>query len=156
MSKHDSENEAHKIEQSLRALLFCSEPRPGQDLQGHPLADILGDVGLRIFQYAKGLESGKAQLLADILSGVACCMAGMPRGVPQMDCQQYSTELLHQLRTTVADHHNGESPLEDDPDIDPLTLIAVIITVLLVALAGSYLPALGATRVDPLSALRYE
>jgi ABC-type antimicrobial peptide transport system permease subunit len=48
------------------------------------------------------------------------------------------------------------SMLYDVKPGDPVTLIAVSILLMLVALAACYIPARRAIRVDPLVALRYE
>lgn len=122
MSKHAAEAAVPQIAESLRALLFCSQPRPGEDLKETAMSGILGDLGTRIFTYAKGLEGDKARVLAHVLSAAACCIAGMPEGVSQQDCQQFSGELMHQLVTVVAPHmrHEDEKPILRDDDVDPL------------------------------------
>ena len=48
------------------------------------------------------------------------------------------------------------SMLYDVKPSDPMTLVAVSVLLLVVALAACYIPARRATRVDPLIALRYE
>jgi putative ABC transport system permease protein len=49
-----------------------------------------------------------------------------------------------------------ESLLYEIPPRDPLTYVVVCFTLSMVALLASYIPALRATRVDPMIALRYE
>jgi putative ABC transport system permease protein len=49
-----------------------------------------------------------------------------------------------------------ESLLYEIPPRDPLTYVVVCVTLGAVALLASYIPALRATRVDPMIALRYE
>jgi putative ABC transport system permease protein len=49
-----------------------------------------------------------------------------------------------------------ESLLYEIPPRDPLTYATVCVTLAAVALLASYIPALRATRVDPMIALRYE
>ena len=48
------------------------------------------------------------------------------------------------------------SMLYDVKPGDPLTLVAVSVMLMLVAMAACYIPARRATRVDPLVALRHE
>ena len=118
MSKHNSHRAINEIADSLQALIECEEPTPLRPMGEQPMAQILGDIGRDVFTYAKGLESSKAQIFANVLSGIACCIAGMPLGVPQTDCQQFSTELMEALRTTIADH-DYENPLGPQSPGDP-------------------------------------
>jgi putative ABC transport system permease protein len=48
------------------------------------------------------------------------------------------------------------SQLFDVDPIDPLTLLSVIAVIVIAGFAASYIPALRASRVDPIIVLRYE
>jgi len=117
----------HRIAQTLEAYKHCSEPRPGQRVADCAMSELLSELGTRVFEYARqldpaeGIASGKAQVLAGVLSGIACCLAGVAEGVPQHACQEYSTEMMEQLRTTVAAHCRNDPPMDYNPDIDPTT-----------------------------------
>ncbi|HLK18366.1 MAG TPA: FtsX-like permease family protein, partial [Bryobacteraceae bacterium] len=88
---------------------------------------------------ALGAQSG--DVLGGVMRhGVALAAAGVAVGtVASIGVTRYLGSLLYEVKPS-----------------DPLTLAAVTVLLLVVALAACYIPARRATRVDPLVALRYE
>lgn len=94
------------------------------------------EIGIRL-----AIGAGGGQILRMVLGhGLALSLIGVVVGlVAAVGLTQLMTGLLYQVRP-----------------LDPLTFAAVPVTLALVALVASYVPALRATRVDPLTALRTE
>lgn len=94
------------------------------------------EIGIRL-----AIGGGGGQILRMVLGhGLALSLIGVVVGlVAAVGLTQLMTGLLYQVRP-----------------LDPLTFAAVPITLALVALVASYVPALRAMRVDPVTALRTE
>ena len=64
----------------------------------------LGDVGTSLWVIARATESERAQMLSVALAGVACCIAGLPRGKTQEQCQEHASRMLAALRYNPEDN----------------------------------------------------
>jgi putative ABC transport system permease protein len=105
-------------------------------LMSYSVTDRFHEIGIRL-----ALGASRSRIIWLIVSyGLKLTVAGLAAGVAGA---LWATRLLEQMLF-------GVKPW------DPLTFSAVMLFVLLVAIAACALPALRATRVDPLAALRRE
>jgi ABC-type antimicrobial peptide transport system permease subunit len=118
----------------LAALLLASIGLYG--LLAHEVTRGTREIGIRI---ALGAPAGQV-LRRVVRHGVTLAAVGVALGIAG------SFAATHLLGSMLYDVKPG----------DPVTLIAVSILLMLVALAACYIPARRAIRVDPLVALRYE
>jgi len=92
--------------------------------------------------------------------GVRMALGASREAVLQMVLQQGAlltvTGIIVGLAGALALASVIQSLLYQIPPRDPMTYVAVCVTLAAVALLASYLPALRATKVDPMFALRYE
>jgi putative ABC transport system permease protein len=105
-------------------------------VMSYSVAQRTREIGSRIAlgaQRSDVLKMTIGQGLRLVLTGMAIGLAG-------------AFVLTHVMSTLLF----GVSPT------DPVTFIAISIALIGVAVLGSYIPALRATRVDPMFALRYE
>jgi predicted permease len=94
------------------------------------------EIGIRM---ALGAQPGSVLKLV-LRQGIVLAIAGAAVGIGvALGVTRYLTSMLYDV------HAN-----------DPVTMIAVALLLVLVALAACYIPARRATRVDPMVALRYE
>jgi putative ABC transport system permease protein len=94
------------------------------------------EIGIRL-----AIGAGRGQVLGMVLgSGFALAMTGVLLGLAvALGLTQFMRSLLHGVTAT-----------------DPLTFLVVFVTLLVVAIAASLVPAWRATRVDPVIALKME
>jgi putative ABC transport system permease protein len=94
------------------------------------------EIGIRL-----AIGAGRAQVLGMVLgSGFALAMTGVILGLAiALGLTQFMRSLLHGVSAT-----------------DPFTFVVVFITLTIVAIAASLVPAWRATRVDPVIALKME
>ena len=105
-------------------------------VMAHGVARRTNEIGIRMALGAKGGNIARMVLRETLVLVVAGLALGIPAAL-----------LLARL---IAAQLFGLSPT------DPLTLIAAAIVLTVVALLAGYIPARRASRVDPLTALRYE
>jgi ABC-type antimicrobial peptide transport system permease subunit len=118
----------------LAALLLAAIGLYG--LLAHEVTRGTREIGIRV---ALGAPTGQV-LRRVVRHGVALAAVGIAIGIAA------SLVVTRLLGTMLYDVKPG----------DPITLIAVTLLLMLVALAACYIPARRATRVDPLVALRHE
>jgi ABC-type antimicrobial peptide transport system permease subunit len=118
----------------LAALLLASIGLYG--LLAHEVTRGTREIGIRV---ALGAPTGQV-LRRVVRHGVALAAVGISIGLAA------SLAVTRLLGAMLYDVKTG----------DPITLIAVTLLLMLVALAACYIPARRATRVDPLVALRHE
>ncbi len=130
-------------------------PRMGAGLLGlfALLAVVLAAVGLYgVLAYSVSQRTGEI--------GLRMALGAAPGDVFRLILTQggrlAGIGLLLGLAGAFAAGHVVESLLEGVSGADPLTFAAVVVTLGVVALLACYVPALRATRVAPVQALRYE
>jgi putative ABC transport system permease protein len=105
-------------------------------VMAYAVAQRTREIGIRM-----ALGASRGQVLSMVLHrGVILTLSGIGLGVlGALGLARFIAALLYEI-----------------PPRDPLTYIAVSVGLGCVALLASYIPALRATRVDPMVALRYE
>ena len=105
-------------------------------VMAHGVARRTNEIGIRMALGAKGGNIAWMVLRETLMLVIAGLALGVPAGM--LSTRLISTQLF------------GLSPT------DPLTLISAGVVLTIVALLAGYIPARRASRVDPLTALRYE
>jgi putative ABC transport system permease protein len=102
----------------------------------YSVAQRTNEVGIRM---ALGAKAGTIRRLV-VRQGLLPLVPGLVAGIlGSIGTERFVTALLY-----------GITPR------DPLTMAAVVLLLMLVGVVASYLPARRATRIDPVTALRYE
>jgi predicted permease len=122
---------------SLFGLLACLLVATGVfGMLGYKVAERTAEIGLRM-----ALGAQPAQILRAVLQeGLLICAIGVTLGVP------FALISVRVLR----------SKLYHISPFDPVSFVAAICGLVLVAVSAGYLPARRAAKVDPMVALRYE